>query len=253
MCTLIVALAPGTARPLLVGANRDEDLSRPWQGPRWRDFGARRAFAPKDLVGGGTWMGLSDAGIFVALTNRYGIPPYPERRSRGALVARALSAVDLSDIESWAATLRGAEERGFHLFATDGRAALLLVGDGARIEIRRLGRGVHVITERAFGAAPSGRQSGLEARFEGVEPEAIDPETVAALLADHSGGPFDGVCVHVPEKRYGTRSAAIVERFADGAVRWLTTEGPPCTAPWRASTPTDDASDRDGSSPSDLG
>ncbi|NVN12657.1 NRDE family protein, partial [Nguyenibacter vanlangensis] len=39
MCTIVLSLAPGTAWPLLFGANRDERLDRPWDAPgrHWPD------------------------------------------------------------------------------------------------------------------------------------------------------------------------------------------------------------------------
>ncbi len=71
MCTLLVATRRWPGTPLLIAANRDEHLQRPAAPPSSRRVGSRRIFAPTDLRAGGTWMGLNDAGLFVAITNRF--------------------------------------------------------------------------------------------------------------------------------------------------------------------------------------
>jgi uncharacterized protein with NRDE domain len=236
MCTLIVAVAPDAERALVVAANRDEALGRPAEGPAPRRFGAARAFAPLDLEAGGTWMGLSEGGLFVALTNRFGRPRVPGRRSRGRLVTEALTHPTAAEAAGWARDLDAARENGFHLVAADRRSAHLVWTDGERLHHRDLEPGrVHVVTERGLGAAPSDRQRRLEARFAApIDPARLTPEALAEVLRSHAGGPFEGVCVHVPERSYGTRSAAILELFFDPArpPTWLRANGPPCQAPF---------------------
>ena len=90
MCTLMVLhrCVPGT--PLVVGANRDEFLDRPTEGPALRrtDFGS--IVAPRDIRAGGTWLGLNAHGLFAAVTNRPAGKLDSQRRSRGHLVVDAL-------------------------------------------------------------------------------------------------------------------------------------------------------------------
>jgi uncharacterized protein with NRDE domain len=92
MCTLIVLHRCFADAELLVAANRDEYLERPAEGPQLRSWNGRSVVAPRDVRAGGTWLGLNDAGVFAALTNRPNPVPDPARRSRGLLVADALAA-----------------------------------------------------------------------------------------------------------------------------------------------------------------
>ena len=203
--------------------------------PRLRRIGGVEAFAPLDLEQGGTWMGVSEFGLFVGLTNRFGVPKDPHRRSRGALVEEALQHPDLASARAFAEGLDPRAENGFHLVVADRREAFCVVGDGRELRAHPLGPGVHVVTERAWGAAPSERQTWLEARFASPGPAALTERALRDTLAQHNGGPFDSVCVHAPAHRYGTRSSAIVEVPTDPhlPLRWAYTEGPPCRHPWR--------------------
>ena len=89
MCTLIAYLRKGAPFPLIVAANRDEMLSRPSTPPQLHG-GAPACIAPRDQVAGGTWLGLNAHGLFVGVTNRFGVPKDERRSSRGQLVANAL-------------------------------------------------------------------------------------------------------------------------------------------------------------------
>ncbi len=101
MCTLLLvhrlhAFTPGgpseSTSPLtLLAANRDENTARPAEGWAPRLYGERRAFAPRDVTLGGTWMGMNDAGMVAAVTNRFGLPRDPSRRSRGEIVPGLLA------------------------------------------------------------------------------------------------------------------------------------------------------------------
>ena len=70
MCTLVAGFAPASPLPLWVAANRDELLARPASAPRrWPN---EPFWAPRDEVAGGSWLGLTRAGLFVGVTNRFG-------------------------------------------------------------------------------------------------------------------------------------------------------------------------------------
>src|SRR5512146_3010001 len=96
MCTLAVAFQLDRRWPVIVAANRDERLGRAAEGWALRDGAAGiRHAAPRELLAGGTWIGVSARGVFAALTN-FHAPfewyPDPERRSRGEIVPLALAA-----------------------------------------------------------------------------------------------------------------------------------------------------------------
>lgn len=84
--------------------NRDELRARPPGGPPelvWP--GGVRALAPRDPQGGGTWIGVNEHGLCVALVNHYAARPAPgvaPRTSRGLLVASLLDADSADEIEA---------------------------------------------------------------------------------------------------------------------------------------------------------
>lgn len=86
MCVIFFALNRHPDYRLLLIANRDEFFDRPTLNlHRWEDFPHIRA--GRDLVGGGTWLGVTDSGRFAAVTN-YRDPNAPTGiESRGRLVA----------------------------------------------------------------------------------------------------------------------------------------------------------------------
>jgi hypothetical protein len=100
MCTVTVVPYDAGVR---VVCNRDERRSRPQAlPPRVHRVAGRLAAFPIDPVGGGTWIGVNDAGLIVALLNRNGgapgAVPHP-KRSRG-LIARRLLRHGAAD-EAW--------------------------------------------------------------------------------------------------------------------------------------------------------
>lgn len=86
MCVLFIAYKKHPRYPLIVLANRDEFYDRPTApASRWTDH--PQVTAGRDLVGGGTWLGIADGGRFAAVTN-YRDPSRPAGSvSRGRLVA----------------------------------------------------------------------------------------------------------------------------------------------------------------------
>jgi uncharacterized protein with NRDE domain len=227
MCTLALAYRTDPRWPVVVAANRDERLGRPAEGWALRDplDGARHA-APRDLEAGGTWIGVSERGLFAAVTNYHsGRPPDRTRRSRGDLVPLALGAEDASGARSALAALDAARFNPFHLVVADPRAAFLWRFDGEAAAIEDLAPGLHVVTERAA--------DGRDPRSEAVRaawPLDLSPARLAALLATHEPSPDRAVCVH-GGPLYGTRSSAVL-RLAPSlsASELYAAEGPPCRA-----------------------
>lgn len=86
MCVIFFAYNIHPKFPLVLLANRDEFYSRPTESARyWKDF--PDILAGRDLVGGGTWLGVTKQGKFAAVTN-YREPFFTKgSRSRGELVS----------------------------------------------------------------------------------------------------------------------------------------------------------------------
>lgn len=120
MCVVVLAWKAHPRWQLVVAANRDELHARS-AAPiaRWTQHG--HVIGGTDLKSGGSWLGISERGRFVAVTNLRGFgDPQPDRTSRGELVADMLSG------EGEFADPSGADLSAFNPFnlitATPGRA-----------------------------------------------------------------------------------------------------------------------------------
>ena len=95
MCSIIILRRPKHLWPVVVGANRDEMLDRPWDAPsrHWPD--RPTVVAGRDRLAGGSWFGRNDYGVFAAILNREdSLGPSVDKRSRGELVLEALDHPD---------------------------------------------------------------------------------------------------------------------------------------------------------------
>ncbi len=239
MCTLIVLHRCFADAELLVAANRDEYLERPAEGPQLRSWQGRTVLAPRDARAGGTWLGLNDAGVFAALTNRPNPEPDPARRSRGLLVADALAAGSAAEASARLAELPARTYNPFNLVVCDREDAFVIVYE-EKPAARRLSAGAHVVGN---GDPDSRRLPKVARLLDEVGPltgQSSD-EALAALgqtCRSHRGGenPLEDTCIHT--ERYGTRSSALLRfgsrpeshlfRFSDGA---------PCEHPYQDFTP----------------
>jgi uncharacterized protein with NRDE domain len=219
----------------LVAANRDERFDRPAAPPEVRGVGSSGSvLCPTDLEAGGTWWGLSARGLFAAVTNRFGVPTDRSRRSRGLLVLDALTEATASSGASRVAAWPASTHNGFHLVVASAGDAHLVHSDGLAMRCEVLDAGIHVITERSLGAGTAEREIVVRKWFEDFAsgPPPGD-DALAGLLARHGDDPLSSVCVHLDERRYGTRSSTIFRLGEDGRpLRLLHANGPPCRTPY---------------------
>jgi hypothetical protein len=99
MCT--VSFFPNS-RGFYVAMNRDESLRRPIAAlPEVHVNDGRLSVYPSEPTGG-TWIGLNDSGLCLALINWYGVPAHPESQaiSRGMVVKTALAARNIDELHS---------------------------------------------------------------------------------------------------------------------------------------------------------
>lgn len=211
MCTLIAAVRTSSSFPLLVAANRDEQLDRPARGP----FVWREGFlAPRDEEASGTWLGLTRTGLFVAVTNRFGVEKLPGRRSRGLLVVDALQASSAPALHERLKTLSPDVYNAFHLFYADAQNAFVTWSDGRRVQQEELSSGLHVITERSLGGDDHARSERARAAFPAEPMPTLG--RLAEVLALHApDDPLGSLCVHAPAFNYGTRSSFVLKLGAD--------------------------------------
>src|SRR5512132_3131744 len=133
MCTIVLLRRPGHAWPVLIAANRDEMADRPWRAParHWLDRSA--VIAGLDVLGGGTWLGVNDAGVTAAVLNRINtLGPAPGRRSRGELPLAALEHSNAASAARSMARIDPLAYRPFNMVIADaGQAFCVRCTDGS--------------------------------------------------------------------------------------------------------------------------
>ncbi len=255
MCLLVVVSRLDPGAPLVVGANRDEQLARPAVAMTVLRDAHPRILGGRDEEAGGTWLAVNEHGVVAGLTNR----PSPEgrdraKRSRGELplaLARHRDAVSAAD--EFVTRFRVADYNPAWLLVGD-RSALyaldLTASGGGRPRVEPLGPGIHILENNPLHAASPKADHvrallGDAATLEGTSLV----ERVRAVLVDHTvpapppgtGRTTEGrvrpvetlaACVHT--ESYGTRSSTVVRV---PAAPWdhpevSVADGHPCTAPF---------------------
>lgn len=94
MCLIAFAIGASKQWPLVIAANRDEFFDRPALPlARWQTEAGHSIVAGRDLLAGGSWLGISQTGRIAMLTNVREVPLHtvpPPAKSRGELVMRWL-------------------------------------------------------------------------------------------------------------------------------------------------------------------
>ncbi|MDQ3394022.1 MAG: NRDE family protein [Bacteroidota bacterium] len=121
MCLILFSWDQHEKYKLVLAANRDEFYSRPTRKAHyWEE--SPQVFAGKDLVAGGSWMGISKSGKFAAITNYRDLKnskPASNYISRGNLIANYIKS-DYSPFEFLKSTQElGTLYDGFNLLVGD--------------------------------------------------------------------------------------------------------------------------------------
>jgi hypothetical protein len=221
MCVLALWLGVDAKTPLIVAANRDESYARPSAPPGEIESGV---IAGKDLQSGGTWLGMNQHGLFVAVTNRTSPVRTPVSLSRGLLALETLRCRKLPCVEGIVERrVRDHPVAGFNLVAVVDGQGLCLHYDGT---LRRapFGAGVHVISSDRDLDDPSMPERRVLDQFIAAHPGLPGEAALQTFLASHDGE--RPVCKH--GDGYGTVSSTILIDRGDRP-RLLHAGGPPCT------------------------
>ena len=168
MCTVVILRRPDDAWPVLLGANRDEMLARPWEPPgrHWPD--RPDVIAGLDSLAGGTWLARNDDGVVAAVMNReHSLGPVADKRSRGELPLEALDHADVFAAAESLAALDPRAYRPFNMLIADNRDAYWLCNsDGAeRIELAPLPSGWSMLTSHQLNDPDCPRTAEFLPRF----------------------------------------------------------------------------------------
>ena len=231
MCLIVIAWRAHPEIPSLVAANRDEHHGRPTAAARWWTD-RTDILAGRDLVAGGTWIGITRTGRFAAVTNyRDPAAGRADAPSRGSLVRSWLEST--ASVAEGLAHLRkvGADYNGFCLLFSDG--ARLGVYESVRGEGRELGSGVFVLSNHLLDT-PWPKVTMAKSRLLDALRGGADTQSVLALLRDETPAPDEqlprtGVDLQTERRLssafiraadYGTRSSTLISIDRSRRVRF---------------------------------
>lgn len=266
MCTLVLFRDVFARYPFVLAANRDELYARATSGPTVLREDPR-VVGGRDLEKGGTWMGVSRAGLLAGVTNhRTGRAPDRSRRSRGEIVVEAVASSSIEDAVAYVGSLRATDYNPFNLLiATAERAVVAYARDDeAHIELVEVPPGIHVLPNdrldapgwpKVVRAHHDASRVASDRPWSAVSRELRDvladhraeppTATLAAIAAERAtGGPaqerwitpevvraLDALCIHTPV--YGTRSASLIALEPGRVAEYWFADGPPCVTPFR--------------------
>jgi hypothetical protein len=247
VCTLILLRRPGIATwPLLLAANRDEMLARPWLPPAAHWANQPDVIGGMDTLAGGTWLAVNAAGVVAGVLNRTGsLGPQTGKRSRGELPLLALRHASAAEGAAALATLDAAEWRSFNCVIADSDTAFFVRGLGAgRVTSMRLSPGITMVTASDPNDLSHPRVARYLPLFQAAPPpEPPDWGAWPALLADRQAPAEASLCV--PDTNgFGTASSMLIA-LAPGrrAMRFWPVNNaglsPPPEAPALVSSPKD--------------
>ena len=242
MCTVVLLRQPKDKWPLLIGANRDEMMGRPWDPPGRHWSNRENVVGGLDHLAGGSWMGLNDEGVVACILNRRdSLGPDPSLRSRGEIVLEALDHADAVDAAEALTALDGRSYRSFNLMIADNRDAFWLKSlgsaDDGNILSTPIPEGLSLLTAHDLNDRSSPRIRYYKPKFEAANPPDIDVgnwEDWENLLActdyGENADARDSMRI-VTEVGFGTLSSALIAIPSADQVGikpiWLFANGPP--------------------------
>lgn len=206
MCLIALAHCVSPRYALIVAANRDEEYARPSLPAAFWD--GEEIAGGRDAVHGGSWLAMSRAGRFAAVTNLRGAVRTNQPRSRGELVAGFVRGDApprgyLDEIST-----RLADYGGFHLLAGEVGGDLGQLSESAR----SLERGFHGLSNAPAGITWPKVETAIEA-LRGATETRDRATMIDRLLRILRSTPANGDPTRdlfVAGERYGTRAATVI-------------------------------------------
>ncbi len=230
MCLIVFAHHVQPEYRLILAANRDEFYARPTASLAWWED-APEILAGRDLIGGGTWLGITRGGRFAAVTNyRDAHGRRADAPSRGLLVANFLRSTQRPKayLEDLRTTVDG--YHGFSLLVGD-RHGLYYMCNLEHI-VRELELGLYGLSNHLLDTPWPKVERAKRALTQLVEADAVEPEHLLELLADPATPPDEALPntgvgltwerllspIFIASPDYGTRSSTALVITHDGRV-----------------------------------
>jgi uncharacterized protein with NRDE domain len=248
MCTIVALSRVRTDLPLVIAATRDEFYARPSLPPRLLAESPVRVAGGRDVSRGGTWMGLTETGFFVGLTNQRAMAPVaPGLRSRGEVVLEALRTGDRERVRAYLLGLPAAEFPAFNLLYGDAAGLAVAYARPEGVTVKDLEPGVWVLANDVLGsrefpktkraealvrdslALPWGELKGVLRKTLGDRDlgaaDALPPSPPESPFPEELRRELQALCVRTP--LYGTVSATIAAMGPGRVEAYEFAAGPP--------------------------
>ena len=219
MCTLLILFRPEHKWPLIIAGNRDEMLDRKWKKPfsHWHKYPS--VIAGKDLLGGGTWLGINKYGMVATVLNRTNsIGPSPNKNTRGLLPIKVLKHDNIRSAIDEISSINCKEWKSFNLFFGDNKNAYWAKNTNKnKIIISKINKGKHFLDSYDLDCINSPKLKYNYKDFcESKDPDPnVDDWTswkeILAYKKHPEGIPL--AAINIPKKSnkgYGTSSSSII-------------------------------------------
>jgi uncharacterized protein with NRDE domain len=181
MCLILVVWRKHPQYPCLIAANRDEFHNRAAEPAHWW-HDRPQILAGRDLVAGGTWLGITRTGRFAALTNYRSLQQKrADAPSRGGLVTDALGSQGSAEDELTGLHRMGPAYNGFNLIFS--YAQQLAVHESVPGVGRVLAPGIYGLSNHVLDT-PWPKVERAKARLHALLDQSIDPSSVLEFLRD---------------------------------------------------------------------
>jgi uncharacterized protein with NRDE domain len=223
MCTVIIANHHHKEFPLVIAANRDEDLHRASSPVQILTRDPHLIIGGKDNVKGGSWLGVNKESIFVAITNQDNKDPKLE--SRGNIVIEALKRKTINELLTFVEELNPTKYNKFNLIFGNQKEVYMAHSYILHsMVIREVPHGIHVITNDMKFAGETPKAHYVHQKLDSVtaSPWLSYYKTLKKVLANSDSG----VKVRPRKNKEGkfsghcTRSSSILAFSEEGLVRY---------------------------------
>ena len=231
MCLIIVLFRPDEEYPLILAGNRDESYDRPGEPPQLLTD-SPKVWGGRDSQAGGTWLGLNEHGLLVALTDGPTDGEDRTRRSRGLLCLDALRCSSSAALGNWLSEEMGRRDyNAFNLLWSDGKSLSVACHLAGSPRVENLLPGLHFLanTPKVDDDA-IGKISRCHRLLTDVSDGPLGEVLIrmAEACADHGSCPSEAICLH--GEGWGTLSSSVVALHCSGiaSTRYLHARGHPC-------------------------
>jgi uncharacterized protein with NRDE domain len=243
MCTVVLFYKQLKDYPIIIAHNRDALAESVERSPSALTPDAR-VFGPRDMKSGGTWIGLNQACLLLALTNRYqpNRDEYPADMSRGTLVLTILEQAENSKkaVELAREICSARRLKYFNLFLADDHDLHRIEYDehmnAAKLEP---GRYFHSSSGYDVGTIRTQREDRLHQLLQDFEPVSLRDclTELEAVCGDHyeKNTPSEtSICMHGTRRRTTSSTVFAISKSGNyGDIVCEQVNGYPCQNEYR--------------------